>query len=74
MTYKYLGLIDNYNGIAPTKKYEIKLSVSNDQKKLLHSYMDKYKNKEIKNKEHLTNALDFISPRRKLRYEKIILS
>ena len=69
LTHRYLGTKIDCVTNSKNKKYDIKLSVSDQQKIILESYMNKHYKKD--SQEHLTNALDFIFPRTRLRYENM---
>ena len=71
ITHNYLGTINGNTSIDTELKYDLNFKVTEEQRHLLETYMNKYSNLTIQNQDYLTNALDFITPRRKLRYETL---
>jgi len=69
LTHEYLGTIKDHNRFFPYEKYDINFTVTDEQKHILGTYMNRYVNEKTETLN--TNALDFITPRRRLRYEHI---
>jgi radical SAM superfamily enzyme YgiQ (UPF0313 family) len=71
LTHKYLGTVKNYNLVKPHAQHDICFMVTDEQSRILDSYMNRYSKEKVNTQDYSNNALDYISPRRRLRYEQI---